>query len=251
MNKRFVFILIIFPLIFSGCKRERRTTTQNSSVNLSTAKNNIVQQDKSTQFWHQTNKKICVLYGYGYNSQEFTSAMNSVLFQKFGSAENDGFIYPVTFPDDFKKGSKVYITVLTDILQDMELQGIVLLGAPEGTHIAIARMQDDWDGNLPYPVFSLFPQDNVLGMEDSSDFVLDKAQKAEINGILEEEDQSYVQEIPELLENSVRYISYCDAPAEKNAKLFEIVKKICGNLKVERYSDPDTGLISINHFVLE
>ena len=125
MNKRFVFILIIFPLIFSGCKRERRTTTQNSSVNLSTAKNNIVQQDKSTQFWHQTNKKICVLYGYGYNSQEFTSAMNSVLFQKFGSAENDGFIYPVTFPDDFKKGSKVYITVLTDILQDMELQGIV------------------------------------------------------------------------------------------------------------------------------
>ena len=38
---------------------------------------------------------------------------------------------------------------------------------------------------------------------------------------------------------------------EKNAELYEIVKKVAVNKRTGRYSDPETGLISINHFVLE
>ncbi len=247
----FLTFLIILSLALTSCAKKEARSKANTQINLLAAESSAELFSEETQLWHATNKRICVLYGYGYNSEDFTSIMNQRLFRKFGSAEDGGLIYPLTFPDDFKRGSRAYITGLAELLSDKELQGIVLLGAPEGTHVAIARMQDSWGGNLPYPVFTLFPQDDVLGIEDSSDFVIDKAQKAEINGILAEEEQSYVHEIPEILENCIRYISYSECAFEKNSKLFEVVKKICGKSKVERYSDPDTGLISINHFVLE
>lgn len=251
MRKFFYFAFFIILALFTNCSKHKEPISLDGTINLIDTNGDENLLYENTQTWHQTNKNICVLYGYGYNSAEFVSEMNETLFNKFGSAEDFGLIYPLVFPDDFKRGSKVFITNLTNLLSDKELQGIVLLGAPEGTHIAIARLQDSWGGTLPFPVFTLFPQDDVLGIEDSSDFVLDKAQKAEINGIVAEEEQTYVHEIPEILENCVKYISYCDSPLRKDAKLFEIVKKICGNLKVNRYEDPDTGLISINHFVLD
>ena len=95
-----------------------------------------------------------------------------------------------------RRGEKTYITNIENELSDKNVKGIILLGAPENTHKAIARMQDSWGGALPYPVFSFFSQDDIIAMEDSADFVLDKAQKAEINGILEEEEQTYIKEIP-------------------------------------------------------
>lgn len=252
LNLSFLILFpIVFSFIFTDCSKKEPEVFTDGQINLADANPEEYNSDEPTQTWHETNRKICVLYGYGYNSEEFIQETNGRLYKNFGSAENGGLIYSLVFPDDFKRGSRTYITNLTELLNGKEIQGIVLLGAPEGTHVAIARMQDSWGGNLPYPVFTLFPQDDVLGIEDSSDFVLDKAQKAEINGILAEEEQTYVQEIPEILENCVKIISYSDSSFEKNAGLFEIVKNICGKLNVTRYSDTDTGLISINHFVLE
>ena len=252
MRKSSIYLpLVSVFLLLAGCSIEKQPVQIDGNVTLRETQPDSVNFDENPQLWHATNKKICVLYGYDYNSPEFIKETNKMLFEKYGSAEDDGLILPVVFPDDLKKGTKVYITNLTYLLEDVELQGIILLGAPEGTHYAIARLQDSWGGTLPYPVFSLFPQDDILGIEDSSDFVLDKAQKADINGLINEEEQSEIKEIPLIIDNCVRFISYSDSAFEKNSKLYEVVKKVCKDLKVERYSDPDTGLISINHFVLE
>ena len=237
-------------LIFS-CQKDDSAAGTDGEIVLENAASLTEELEIPSQMWHQTNKKICVLYGYGYNDEDFIQNMNQRLYSRFGSAEEGGLIMNLRFPEDFKRGSKVFITTLQDLLSNVDLQGLILIGAPEGTHIAIARMQDSWGGSLPFPVFALFPQDDVLGIEDSSDFVLDKAQKAEINGIITEEEQSYVHEVPSILENCASFIACSDSPFEKNAKLYEIVRKICRDLKIERYSDPDTSLISINHFVLE
>ena len=245
------FLILLFSLLFFSCQKEISPVEYDGEIILEDADSLSLLLEKPTQTWHTTNKKICILYGYGYNDADFVQQMNEKLSEVFGLSEDGGMILSYVFPDDFKRGSRVYITSLQDLLSDTDLQGIILLGAPEGTHVAIARMQDSWGGSLPFPVFALFPQDDVLGIEDSADFVLDKAQKAQINGIITEEEQSYVGQIPSILINCASYISWTDSPFEKNAKLYEIVKKTCKDLKIERYSDPDTGLISINHFVLE
>lgn len=158
----------------------------------------------------------------------------------------------LVFPDDFKHGSRTYTTNLANILDGKELSCLVILGAPEGTYKAITRLQDEYDGKLPFPVISLFSQDDVLGTEYTSDIVIDKKQKAQMNGILESESELELsKEASALIEKTVFLADIAATPFEKDAKLFSIAKMIVGNEKISRYVDLETGLIPINHFVLD
>lgn len=243
-------VILLCGLIFS-CARKNSSATQNAgeiAVSDSKKGGDIL---LPTQMWHQTDKCVCVVFGYGYNDETFTTEMKSMLFEKFGDVSDGGYILSYVFPDDFKRGSKTFITNLEWHLEGKNLCGIIFIGAPENTHTAIARMQDKNGGSLPYPVFSFFSQDDVLGMEDSADFVLDKAQKAAIDGIVVEEEQSFVGEVPEMLEKAVQYILWSDGPFEKNQQLIDFVRMIAGDFKIQHYFDPETNLPAINHFVIE
>ena len=89
-------------------------------------------------------------------------------------------------------------------------------------------------------------------MEDSSDILIDKAQKAKIDGMVDNEDElTFVEEVPQILRTAVRIITLSDSPFEKNAALLETAKLLACGTKLERYVDNDTGLVSVNHFVLE
>lgn len=246
-------LVLIFLLCSVSCERNSSTIFETGNiVTLYDAGEDKKDLELPTQLWHVSDEAICVLYGYGYNDDSFVNEMNGVLFERYGNYADGGKIYPLVFPNDFKRGSKNYISFLYDYLVNINVRGVVLLGAPDGTHSALAKLQDYFDGKIPYPIFSLFSQDDVLAMEYSSDFVLDKAQKAEINGLIRnEENQDFVKEVPDILMECIKCIDYSDAPFEKNAELYEIVKKVSANKKTGRYSDPETGLISINHFVLE
>ncbi|MCR5496082.1 MAG: DUF3798 domain-containing protein [Treponema sp.] len=245
------FVALV-SLIASCSKKAEIPSDSTNLVTLFDAGDDALDLQLETQTWHYSPENIFVLYGYGYNEEEFVSKMNKKLYEKYGSAENGGLIYSLVFPDDFKRGSKYYVSSLTSYLSDLNLKGIVILGAPEGTCTALGRIQESYDGKMPFPVFSLFSQDDVLGMEYCSDFVLDRAQKAEINGIIKnEEDETFVEEVPEILSQAVLCLRNSDGPYEKNSKLFEVVKRITGDIKTGRYYDPETNLPSINHFVLE
>ena len=75
---------------------------------------------------------------------------------------------------------QIRISSIIDKIESKSLAGIITLGAPEGLCNVIAKIQDKSEnGILPYPVFSLLPQDNVLGSEATSDFVLDYVQQTE------------------------------------------------------------------------
>ncbi len=247
------FIIVSIFLSLGGCNvQQRNADFSGGLVTLYDAGKDEAELELPTQRWHENDACICILYGYGYNDSEFVSSMNKTLFARYGSASDGGIIYPLVYPADFKHGTKYYISSLYDHLENKNVQGLIILGAPEGTYSAIARLQDAYDGALPYPVISFFSQDDVLGMEYSADFVLDKEQNAEINGIVtHEETQDFVAEVPAMLEKSVSILRSSVAPFEKNAKLLELVKLVASGKRVIRYSDPETGLISINHFVLE
>ena len=247
-------VLFAFSAFFiSSCgKQTEYNFSASSLITLYEAQENADELELPTQTWHKSDKNIVVFFGYGYNDEEFVEKTKNQLFKKYGNANENGNLLALVFPDDFKHGSRTYTTHLANILDDKEVSGLVILGAPEGTYRAITRLQDEYNRKLPFPVISLFSQDDVLGTEYTSDIVLDKKHKAQLNGILEtESEQEFSEEVSSILEKAVFFADIADSPFEKNAKLFSIAKMIAGDAKISRYIDSETGLIPINHFVLD
>ena len=250
MTMRFVFYtMTLYALLcaeFYSCTKKYPHTAEN------TCYSERADVESAVQLWHPSTERICILFGYGYNDADFTAKMTAELEARYGSSADGGLILPLVFPDDFKKGGRTYASELVSMLDGENICGIILLGAPDGTHKAVARLQDSFGGTLPYPVFSFFSQDDVLAMEDSSDILIDKAQKAKIDGMVDNEDElTFVEEVPQILRTAVRIITLSDSPFEKNAALLETAKLLACGTKLERYVDSDTGLVSVNHFVLE
>ena len=207
---------------------------------------------EKTHKWPQSNGVICVLFGYGFNDENFYSQVSEALASKYGLESDGGLIWPVLFPDDFDKGGAGRISELYDFVTEKKVKGILLLGAPENTNAAIAHLQDNNGGKLSYPIFSFFPQDDVLGMESTCDFVLDYERSAKEEENNEETTQQIDKSIEQIILNAVRYMSDHPTPLVQDAKLHDKVQQIVGkNKKVRRFVDSETGLQSFNHFVIE
>ena len=175
--------------------------------------------------------------------------------QNFGLDEDGGLIYPLSYPDDFKHGTRGYASDFASILQsnELDLAGVVLLGAPENTHTALAKNQDKWEQEVPYPVIALFPQDDVLGIESTCDIVVDKGQTAGLTGELapEESDGQIHANAPEIIIETIRYIQLLDGAPSRSNELQKHMEQMLEGYQFHRYTDPESGLMSINHFVLK
>ena len=87
-------VILLCGLIFS-CARKNSSATQNAgeiAVSDSKKGGDIL---LPTQMWHQTDKCDCVVFGYGYNDEAFTTEMKSMLFEKFGDVSDGGYISEV------------------------------------------------------------------------------------------------------------------------------------------------------------
>lgn len=255
MLKNILLALPLFGALFAApsCKtRVSSAPAQIGTVEVLAADSGCSSPASAPQLWHASEKRLCILFGYGYNDSDFVDGTLARLGGRYGTDGDGGLLYPLVFPDDFKRGSRSFVSELKKMLSARDLCGLIILGAPENTHAAVSDLQEEWGGSLPYPVFSFFPQDDVLGTEYTSDFILDKAQTIEAGGmILNETEHQFVEDVPQILENAVRYMLMLDGPLEKNAALFDFVKSVAAPLSVSRYADPDTGLFPVNHFVLE
>lgn len=255
MKNKIIIFLVIFAvsLAFTGCKKKQKTSDSNSvDLTLNMAEEPKLQQ--TPQKWHVTNKRVCVLFGYDFNKPEIKENLLAILKDNFGLDEDGGLIYPLTYPDDFKHGIRGYASDFTAILQDEELDlaGIVLLGAPENTHTALARNQDKWNQEVPYPVVALFPQDDVLGIESTCDIVVDKGQTAGLTGEIapEESDGQIHPNAPEIIVETIKYIQILDGAPSRTKELQKHMAQMLEGFQFHHYTDPESGLQSINHFVL-
>ena len=87
---------------------------------------------------------------------------------------------------------------------------------------------------------------------DFADFVLDKEMKANISGEVEEEAvQEPVVDFAKIVIHATKSMVMLERPLKKDKNLQSFVEYIVLDNKINRYIDPDTGLYSINHFVLE
>lgn len=250
----YAITFISLGLVFTGCSNKKNQIQENTPVLtlLEGDKNELISKP---QKWHFTEKKVCILFGYNYNSEEVINSIVEKLSEEFGMDEDGGLIYGITYPTDFRHGSRSYATDFSQLLQNTEkdICALIILGAPENTHYALARNQDFWNQNVPYPIISLFPQDDVLGIEAESDIVIDKSQSAGITGelVLEETDENHVTDIPEILTDVINYLLCTEEPFSRSNTLIEHVQTMLSNKIIRQYTDPETGIFCINHFVME
>lgn len=253
MKKTIFYVLMIAALCpFISCKKNTSTSTDSNSITLEITNGNKDDLITEPQKWHITNKRICVLFGYDFNSPETVDSLTALLAKNFGLDEDGGLIYPLVYPNSFKHGAKAYSNDFFQELQsdDKDFCGVILLGAPDQTHKALAKNQDKWEQNIPYPVFALFPQDDVLGIEATCDVVLDKGQTAELAHIMEESAAQVIPEAPDILIDAVNYMLALSRPLDADTTVQNHVSQMFKNQKIHHYADPETGLQSINHFVL-
>lgn len=248
-----LYILVLLSLFFISCQKEK--------INISNTSSSFELLDSdfssfnSSNSWHITNKRICVLFGYNFNTPEVKDSILQILSAQYGLSSEDGLITPLVYPDDFKHNGKSVASDLYSFLNKEEetFSAVIILGAPENTHVALARNQDFWNMNVPYPVIALFPQDEVLGLESTCDFVVEKAQEAELEGTVlnEENEAEFIIESPEILTETIDYLLDFDSTFAKNGDLSVHLNQMYKNRKLRHYIDPESGLQSINHFILD
>lgn len=249
--KNILFTAVLFSLIFCSCTKQKKEYVPSvDTIQLEIEEAPITLEKKNSK-WSNENGCILVLLGYGFNTDSFINTEFNSLVNKFGLDENGGLLYPVTFPDDFKHGNTTRVSDLNNFINDKNLKGILLLGAPEGINIPLSKQNDIWNGKLPYSVFSFFPQEDVLAMEATADFILEEDRSKE-DAALEQINQTIDPAIYPIIDFAIRYMAELPAPLPKDTDLHTHVQQIAGkSFTVRRYVDSETGLQSINHFVME
>ena len=240
-----------------SCKKEAPRAVSPDSLEIE-----LSDQGKSapaSASWHPSEKKICVVFGYGYNDKDYVQDILESLSKKYGlddGSDEGGLIFPLIYPDDFPMER---ISRLPSLIGDRDLEGLIVIGAPENTNYAIAKLEDEYSSQetmIPYPVYAFFPQDDVAGIEATANFVVDRALEgsgsSDDSTNKEEVVQTQVKDLKEILDSAIEYMLLTQAPLPGDKDLLAHVSRIVGkNYKVSRYVDAESGLQSINHFVIE
>lgn len=248
---------LICALALFSCSRKKpyyQINSQNSNANGPVKTAVKIKHLNAETKEYLLDKNIAVVIGYGYNDEATVTNLYQLLDLNYGVEKEDtpGLIKFMVFPDDFMVAGKVRVSSLYNQLEDKTLAGLLIVGAPEGLCNAVARLEDDSEtGTLDYPVFSFFTQDDILGSESTSNFVLDYAQKT--NNI-DTEQTTYIPnfDATALILNSVQAMIDLRGPVPADKNLCAYIQKLVGKQKVVRpYFDSETGLQSLNHFIFE
>lgn len=270
MFLRIIAALFLGAAFCAGlCSCEKKKTAGFAGAQGGGAAPAAADQSETIQ-WHPEDGYICIVFGYGFNSPEFHEDAIKKLQDKYGLEEEGGIIIPLIYPDNLNgRISNIY-----DIITSHKMKGLILLGAPENTHRTLTKLRAEWelpadtaveetdgaesstaevqqDRKQPYPIFSFMPQDDILGQESNCDFVLEYERSSSIEEELSQETELLDKTVELILVRAVRYMDEHREPLEPDDKLHAHVQTIVGDHKIHRYTDSESGIQAINHFVIE
>ena len=250
--KNWTGILFALGLCLISCSGNRESNSREDSQSLDATGDVIEVVPRETEVehegfvnWSSDDGVMLLICGYGFNEDEFYKKTESVMAQKFGLSSNGGLVKCLRFPEDFHGR----ISNLNSMVNEENVRGIIILGAPEGTHFALAKIREDREKIRDFNIFSFFPQDDILGQEATSNFVLDHETSGAIK--LEEQEQVVDKDIFELITSAVAYSALLPFSLPSDGELHAHVQLIAGRRKVHRYVDGETGIQVRNHFVIE
>ena len=261
MKKNFYPALLFLALVaMTGCGKHRSFPVTFEGARLITPVP-VTDQDmialQQIGSFVEPRRKIGVLLGYGYNDGAFVEAALLELGRTLGLDEDGGAVIPYVYPEDFLRGGAARISALGDMLREDGVMGLVVVGAPEGTHRTLAALQDTEIGRALYPVVSLMPQDDILGIESGSDIVIEYVPaSATASEQLAEESGAYQENVPQLIARAAYYLTLLPADFfggfRQDLELLTHARQLAGSSwAVSRYIDPETGLCPMNHFVID
>ena len=252
-------LFVAFTLFICASCNEKKSVAAVQSEETTAQEAQKLQKISEETLQYLSGKHICVLLGYGYNDEAFIEKTRAMLERDYGLVgdDEDALILLYVFPDNFDVGGKTRISKLATLLEDKELAGLLILGAPEGMGIPLAKLQDAHDGVLPYPVFTLFPQDEVLASEAMADFVLDYAHHGEADAETAQEEATVQQDFDAdtLITNAIQAMLTLREPPKQtmnSQELLHFVQKIVGKQRtIIHYTDIESGIQSANHFIFQ
>ncbi len=250
--KRFVIfcLFLMAAATFFSCGNKKANQKSPKSAAADFSEEMRVPEKK----WTNEDGIICIVFGYGFNKPDFYIKATEKLQSIYGLDEYGGLILPMLFPDDFKNG----ILGLKKSLEGKQIKGIIFLGAPEQTCEVLSKMQEEmYNGTFPFPVISLFPQDDPFGQEATCSLIIDYERS-----MVEDKTANEVQldtssiDAEQIFTSTVKYMANLEgqliAGKDMGAELKEVAQKIVGADKtVHRYVDRGSGMQSINHYTVE
>ena len=244
----FITAALILPILFTSCGKEKTTVAFNSTINLEVVPTGekYVKEKTLVHFDGGSNEKIGVLLGYGFNQEQTSQQIIKELKDNFGLAEDGGLIVPVVFPDDLH--GRIYN--LKSYFSDYQIKGLILLGSPENTHLAVGSIEDQYKDEACFNVFSYFPQDDWLGQEGISIFVLEEERTEEDEEDNAEVDVNFEDSYNKMILTSVSFMNNLPCSLQQNQNLSSYVKYCIKRNNLARYVDSQTGLQSLNHFII-
>ena len=209
---------------------------------------------------HGGGRNIVLFLGHDFADAENKQNLTDYLSRTCGLFQNGGLISVLSYPEDVTVAGKIrlssLLSKLTELHERGELSAFITIGAPQGIHSVLASLQDD---GIEIPVFSIFPQDDVLGTEAGSDLVIDyrpapvKKEADVAHDSAEDADLEYKGDFGTVLLPLIRVIlnwsEMKESPMLVPSLRREFFKQTGYNLVI--YTDPVTGLRSENHYVLE
>lgn len=251
-------------LCYTGCNvSKKNASTDNEDEFLMESSLINVEGLTSLPKWIPGNyPRVAIVFGYGYEDDITRNEIILNLATEFGLAENGGLLIPLLFPTEYLTGKRIRTSFLRDVLKDYNLDALILISSPERTHFSLADLQDS---GIAYPIYSIFPQDDVLGTESGSSFVLDYKKQfhaTDDESLTEsyaqmEQDSNFSGDITKIIVPLIKRIQITSknntAPELSNSLADNLefeYKEILGDCEVTPFVDPESGLRSLNHFVL-
>ncbi len=209
---------------------------------------------------HAGGRNVVLFLGHDFADAAKKQTLTDYLDRTCGLFQNGGLISVLSYPEDVTVAGKIRLSSLSSKLTELhergELSAFITIGAPQGIHSVLASLQDD---GIEIPVFSIFPQDDVLGTEAGSDLVIDyrpapvKKEADVAHDSAEDADLEYKGDFGAVLLPLIRVIlnwsEMKESPMLVPSLRREFFKQTGCNLVI--YTDPVTGLRSENHYVLE
>lgn len=239
-------ILSVAVVLFAGCGKKKNVklilNDPDSAISFEPGQSEKI--DRVISNWTNENGTIVILFGYGFEDDDFYEHSLKRVEDAYGLAENGGLITPVHFNKDLNS----HIANFYNYIKDLNIRGIILFGAPENTAREIAKVQKSFDEKTPFNVFSFFPQDDVLAQEGTCNIIVEnKRDETQLEEMTQVMDEGSV----DLMIRAVRYIAAVPGPLPVNAELVKHAMKLLGMTKISKYIDSETSLHSDNHFLID
>ncbi len=213
--------------------------------------------------------RIAILFGHGYTKEGAETAEReriiAALDTQFGLEENNGLVVPLVFDASYIDGKAIRLAFITELLKDYNLEGLIVVAAPERTHAALNRLVDS---GATYPIYSVFPQDENLETEGASTFVLDFSRQVmftdtedAVLALTPEEQRLYTGDMAHVLISVVQTMKNRNKSSIEGETVGAQMTAIVSMLQKEMekqddfcsivpFLDPETGIRAQNHYVL-